>query len=352
MRALAAPALGHLDPQFLAIMDDLRARLQRVFQAPPDSFALAISGTGTAGMETAVANLVGPGRHVLVVVTGYFGARLVEMCTRYGGEVREVNGEWGRAIDPAAVERALRGSKTDVVAMVHAETSTGVKNPAAEIVALAKTHGALTIVDCVTSLGGVSVDMAAWGADVCYSGSQKCLGAPSGLAPIAFAPPALERRVACRSFYLDVGLLQDYWIARKYHHTMSSSLIYALDEALTAIEEEGLEARWARHTDAHRLFAAAIESMDLSLLPPASERLPNLNAVRVPEGIDEAAVRRELRETFNIEIGAGMGPLAGKIWRIGMMGAGATAAHVKLLASAFEAALATCGRRVRSGIGA
>jgi len=350
MRALAAPALGHLDPQFLAIMDDLRARLQRVFQAPADGFAFAVSGTGTAGMETAVANLVAPGTRVLVVVTGYFGARLVEMCSRYGGDVREVKGEWGRAIDPAAVEQALKPGKVDVVAMVHAETSTGVRNPAAEIVSLAKANGALTIVDCVTSLGGVPVDMASWGADVCYSGSQKCLGAPSGLAPIAFAPPALERRVACRSFYLDAGLLQDYWVQRKYHHTMSSSLIYALDEALAAVEEEGLALRWARHVDAHKLFADALDTMGLSLLPPSSERLPNLNAVKVPEGVDEAAVRRELRETFNIEIGAGIGPLAGKIWRIGVMGAGATTAHVKLLASAFGAALASCGHRAKSRI--
>jgi alanine-glyoxylate transaminase/serine-glyoxylate transaminase/serine-pyruvate transaminase len=350
MRALAAPALGHLDPQFLAIMDDLRARLQRVFAAPSASFVFAVSGTGTAGMETAVANLVGPGTRVLVVVTGYFGARLVEMCTRYGGDIRQVQCDWGRAIDPAAVEQALKGGKTDVVAIVHAETSTGVRNPVAEVVALARQHGALTIVDCVTSLGGVPVDMAAWGADVCYSGSQKCLGAPSGLAPIAFAPSALERRVPCRSFYLDVGLLQDYWIGRKYHHTMSSSLIYALDEALTAVEEEGLEARWARHVDAHRLFAAAVETMGLALLPPQSDRLPNLNAVKVPDGIDEAAVRRELCETFNIEIGAGMGTLAGKIWRIGLMGAGATPSHVKLLASAFDASLASCGHRVARGM--
>jgi alanine-glyoxylate transaminase/serine-glyoxylate transaminase/serine-pyruvate transaminase len=344
---MAAPALGHLDPQFLGIMDDLRARLERVFQAPADSFVFAVSGTGTAGMETAVANLVAPGTQVLVIVTGYFGARLVDMCTRYGAEVRQVQTEWGRAIDPAAVEQALKAGKTDVVAVVHAETSTGVRNPVDAIVRLARAHGALTIVDCVTSLGGVPVHMAEWGADVCYSGSQKCLGAPSGLAPIAFAHTALERRVACRSFYLDVGLLEDYWIGRKYHHTMSSTLIYALDEALRAIEEEGLDARWARHADAHRLFAAALETLDLSILPSANDRLPNLNAVKVPQGIDEAAVRRELRETFNIEIGAGMGPLAGKIWRIGLMGAGATPAHVRLLVSAFDAALASCGHRLR-----
>ena len=252
MRALAAPVLGHLDPQFLSIMDDLRAQLARVFRAPDGSFVFAVSGTGTAGMEAAVANVVAPGTRVLVVVTGYFGARLADMCTRYGGEVRRVDCEWGRAIDPAAVKQALADSATDVVAVVHAETSTGVRNPVADVVSLARDRGALTIVDCVTSLGGQTVDMAAWGADVCYSGSQKCLGAASGLAPIAFSPAALERRVPCRSFYLDVSLLQDYWIGRKYHHTMSSSLIYALNEALAAIEEEGLEARWARHALAHQ----------------------------------------------------------------------------------------------------
>jgi alanine-glyoxylate transaminase/serine-glyoxylate transaminase/serine-pyruvate transaminase len=351
MRALAAPVLGHLDPQFLSIMDDLRTRLARVFRALDGSFAFAVSGTGTAGMEAAVANVVAPGTRVLVVVTGYFGARLADMCTRYGGEVRRVDGEWGRAIDPAAVKQALAASGTDVVAVVHAETSTGVRNPVADVVSLARDRGALTIVDCVTSLGGQTVDMAAWGADVCYSGSQKCLGAASGLAPIAFSPAALERRVPCRSFYLDVSLLQDYWIGRKYHHTMSSSLIYALNEALAAIEEEGLEARWARHALAHRIFAAAVEAMELPLLPPEGERLHTLNAVRVPSGVDEAAVRRELRETFNIEIGAGMGPLAGKIWRVGLMGAGATPAHVQLLVSALEAAVASCGHRVTPGLG-
>ena len=216
---------------------------------------------------------------------------------------------------------------------------------------MARARGALTIVDCVTSLGGQAVDMAAWDADVCYSGAQKCLGAPSGLAPVAFGPRALAGRTACRSFYLDIGLLQDYWIGRKYHHTMSASLIYALAEALAAIEEEGLDARWARHELAHRMFASAVSAMGFSLLPPEPERLFTLNTVRVPAGLDDAAVRRELREGFNIEIGAGMGPLAGKIWRVGLMGAGATPAHVQLLVSALEAAVARCGHPLPPGAG-
>jgi alanine-glyoxylate transaminase/serine-glyoxylate transaminase/serine-pyruvate transaminase len=351
MRALAAPVLGHLDPQFLAIMDDARARLARVFRAPEGSLVLAVSGTGTSAMEAAVANLVEPGRRVLVVVTGYFGERLADMCGRYGADVVRVDGEWGRAIDPAAVEARLRDGRFDLVAVVHAETSTGVENPVAQVAALARAHGALTLADMVTSLGGQKADMAAWGVDACYSGTQKCIGAPSGLAPIAFAPAALEKRVACRSFYLDLGLLEDYWVKRKYHHTMSASLIYALDEALAAIEEEGLEARWARHELAHTMFASAVDAMGLGLLPPPGERLKTLNATRIPSGVDDAAVRKELREIFNIEIGAGMGPLGGKIWRIGLMGAGATPTHVQLLVSALEAVVSRSGHTMTPGAG-
>ena len=344
MRALAAPVLGHLDPHFLAIMDDVRARLARVFRAPEGSLVLAVSGTGTSGMEAAVANLVEPGRRALVVVNGYFGERLVDMCGRYGADVVRVDGQWGRAIDPAAVEARLRDGRFDLVAVVHAETSTGVENPVAQIAALARAHGALTLADMVTSLGGQKADMAAWGVDACYSGTQKCIGAPSGLAPIALAPAALEKRVACRSFYLDLGLLEDYWVKRKYHHTMSSSLICALDEALAAIEEEGLESRWARHAATHERFASAMASLGLEFLVPADERLMTLNTVRIPAGVDDAAVRTDLREKSNIEIGGGMGPLAGKIWRIGLMGAGATAEHVDVLVAGLEAALKRTGQ--------
>lgn len=339
MRALAAPVLGHLDPQFIGIMDDLRARLARTMRAPDGALALAVSGTGTAAMEASLANLVEPGRRVLVVVTGSFGERLVDMCTRYGGDVRRVDGQWGRAIDPAAVDEALSTGSFDLVAIVHAETSTGVRNPVPEVAALAHRHGALVLVDAVTSLGGQAVDMAAWGIDACYSGTQKCIGAPSGLAPIAFAPSALARRVTCRSFYLDLSLLEDYWVHRKYHHTMSASLVYAFDEALAAIEEEGLESRWTRHAATHARFASAIESLGLEFLVPADERLMTLNTVRIPAGVDDAAVRTDLRQTSNIEIGGGMGPLAGKIWRIGLMGAGATADHVDVLVAGLEGAL-------------
>ena len=339
MSALARPVLGHLDPVLLGVMDDLRARLARVCRAPAGSRVFAVSGTGTSAMETAVANLVEPGTKALVVATGYFGLRLADIAKRYGAEVRTVEGEWGRAIDPAAVEAALAAFPADIVAIVHAETSTGVRNPVREVAALAHARGALVIADCVTSLGGQEVDMAGWGLDVVYSGAQKCLGAPSGLAPIAFAPSALSRLVACRSFYFDAALLEDYWAARKYHHTICSPLVFAFHEALVAIEDEGLEARWARHAAVHAAFAHGVEHLGLSFLVPADERLMTLNTVRVPDGVDEAKVRTALRERFSIEIGAGMGPLAGKIWRIGLMGASATEAHVLTLVAALRATM-------------
>src|SRR5215213_65080 len=271
--ALAKPMLSHLDPEFVEIMDDVRARLTRVFQAPEGSFAFAVSGTGTAAMEMAIANLVAPGTRVLSVVTGYFADRLAQMATRYGAAVTRVEAEWGRAIDPEQVTQALRASGADIVTIVHAETSTGVLNPVEAVAAIAREHGALIVVDAVTSLGGMPLDVAGWGLDAVYSCSQKCLGAPSGISPIVFSPRALERKVACRSFYLDVALLEDYWVRRKYHHTMSASLIYALREALVAVEDEGLKSRWARHERNHLAFAKAIEPLGLSLLPAASERL-------------------------------------------------------------------------------
>lgn len=347
MRAMAAPTVGHLDPIMLALLDDVRSRLARLFRAPEGSFALAISGTGTSGMETAVANMVGEGTRALVIVSGYFGDRLAQMCERYGADVRRLDVEWGRACDPDRLRAVLRAEGADIVAMVQAETSTGVLNPVDQLAPIAVEHGALTIVDVVTSFGGHPLDVAAWGIDAAYSCTQKCLGAPSGLAPVVFGPRALARRVKkCRSFYFDLQLLEDYWVRRKYHHTMSSTLVYALHEALSIVEEEGLEARWARHEKNHRSFIAGLKRMGLSVLPPEGERLWTLNAVRVPEGIDEAAVRKQLLEEFGIEIGAGLGPLAGKIWRVGLMGAGSSERLIVLLLGALERILAA--QRVRS----
>ena len=351
MRAMMAPVLGHLDPALLDLMDEVRASLGRIFRAPEGSLTLAVSGTGTSGMEAAVANLVAPGTRVVLVVNGYFGARLAEMVTRYGGEVRRVDGEWGRAIDARAVRAALEDGGADLVAAVHAETSTGVQNPVREIAAAARVHDALVLVDAVTSLGGMPLDVAAWDVDACYSGSQKCLGAPSGLAPIVFTPRALARRVPCRSFYLDLGLLQEYWAARKYHHTIAATLVYALREALTIVEEEGLETRWARHERHHRVLTAGLEAMGLPLYPPPGERLYTLHTVRIPDGVDEAAVRRDLRDVFNIEVGAGMGPLAGKVWRVGLMGAGSVPSSILILLGALEHVLRQIGHAVQPGAG-
>jgi alanine-glyoxylate transaminase/serine-glyoxylate transaminase/serine-pyruvate transaminase len=350
-RALAAPMLSHLDPQFLDIMDDVRARLSRVFQAPPGSFALAVSGTGTSAMETAVANLVDTDKQVLSVVTGYFGDRLAEMCRRYGAAVRTLDVEWGRAVDPDAVTRALRDRQADLVTIVHAETSTGVLNPVQQIARIAHEHGALVIVDAVTSLGAMPLDVAAWDLDVVYSCSQKGLGAPSGVAPIVFTPAALGRRVTGRSFYFDLALLEDYWVRRKYHHTMCASLVYALREALLMIEEEGLSARWSRHERHHDALVSGLDALGLSLLPPPAERLWTLNAVRVPPGVDDAAVRKYLLQRYNMEIGAGLGPLAGKVWRVGLMGTSSTIGLVTLFLSAIQDALKAQQTKVHASQG-
>jgi alanine-glyoxylate transaminase/serine-glyoxylate transaminase/serine-pyruvate transaminase len=345
MRAMAAPVLSHLDPDLVTLLVDVRARLARTFKAPEGSLTIAMSGTGTSGMEAMVANLVGDGTRVLVIVGGYFGERLAEICRRYGGVISRVDVEWGRAVDPQAVRAALRGGKVDVVACVHAETSTGVLNPVQEIAAIAHEHGALVLVDAVTSFGGHPLDVGGWGLDAVYSCTQKCIGAPSGMAPVAWTPSAQARKVACRSFYLDLVLLEDFWVRRKYHHTLSSTMIYALREALMAVEEEGLEQRWARHQKNHKALAAGLTAIGLDLLPPPADRLWTLNAVRVPAGIDEAVVRQRLLREFNTEIGAGLGPLAGKIWRVGLMGASSTPAMLLLFLGAIEHVLRSMGHR-------
>jgi alanine-glyoxylate transaminase/serine-glyoxylate transaminase/serine-pyruvate transaminase len=322
---MMTPVLSHLDPEMMAILDSLRTRLGWLFGADDDALNLAISGTGTAGMEASVANFTTEGTRAAVVVNGYFGERLAQMFERYGADVTRID--------------------SDILAVVHAETSTGVLNPVADIVGLAANVGALTVVDAVTSLGGMPVRTEDWRIDVCYSCTQKGLGAPSGLAPLSVSGRARERRVPSRSFYLDLGLLEDYWTRRKYHHTISAPLIYSLAEALKVVEGEGLDARWARHERNHLALCAGLEALGLELLPPPGERLWTLNAVTVPAGIDEAAVRRALLQEFAIEIGAGLGPLAGRIWRVGLMGAGSTLNNVLLFLTAFERILRALGRK-------
>jgi alanine-glyoxylate transaminase / serine-glyoxylate transaminase / serine-pyruvate transaminase len=349
MRAMAAPVLSHLDPEMMAILDDIRARLATVFKAAEGSFALAISGTGTSGMEAAVGTLARPGTRAIAVVNGYFGDRLAQMLQRHGATVTRVDAEWGRACDPARLEAALAGG-ADLITMVHAETSTGVLNPVAEMCRIAAARGAMTVVDAVTSLGAHPVDAAAWGADVVYSCTQKGLGAPSGLAPIVFSKRARSFRLkaeaaaggaeAPRSFYFDLKLLEDYWLNRKYHHTISAPLVYALREALMVVADEGLEARWERHRTNHLALVEALAALGLGLLPPPGERLWSLNAVAVPAGVDEAGVRKRLLDEHGIEIGAGLGPLAGKIWRVGLMGAGSTRENIARLTGALKPLLA------------
>lgn len=339
LAALGAAPRSHLDPDLIALLDGIRNRLGHVFKAPAGALTLAISGTGTSGMEAVVANLTKPGSRALAIVTGYFGARLADLLGRYGADVTKLDVEWGRAVDPDDVKRALDGGRFDLIAVVHAETSTGVLNPLQEIARLARAHDALVIVDAVTSLGAMPLESGAWDVDAVYSCSQKGLGAPSGMSPVMFGPRALERRVPCRSFYLDLGLLEDYWLRRKYHHTISAPLVYALAEALGEVLDEGLDARWNRHQQVHHALVTALAPMGLSLLPPEGERLWSLNAVRVPAGTDDAAVRACLLQREDIEIGAGLGPLAGKVWRIGLMGSGATTANVERVTRALANAL-------------
>jgi alanine-glyoxylate transaminase / serine-glyoxylate transaminase / serine-pyruvate transaminase len=348
MQALASPVLSHLDPEMLTVLDDARRRLDWIFGAGEGALSLLVSGTGTAGMETSVANMTAPGARVLVVVSGYFGDRLAQMFERYGATVTRLNVEWGRACDPSAVERALAATPADIVGLVHAETSTGVLNPVSDIARIAASAGALTIVDAVTSLGAMPLRTGDWNIDVCYSCTQKGLGAPSGMSPVSFSARALAKKVSCRSFYLDLALLEDYWVRRRYHHTISAPLVYASVEALAVAEEEGLDARWARHRRNHLALVAGLEALGLSLLPPANERLWTLNAVSVPDAVDEAAVRRRLLDEFSIEIGAGLGPLAGRIWRVGLMGAGSSMTNVVLFLSALEHVLSSVGYRTAS----
>ena len=337
--ALSAPPRSHLDADVMALLAEIRLALHRLFRAPAAASVLAISGTGTSAMEAAVSNIVAPGHSALAIVNGYFGDRMAGMIERHGATVTRLDVEWGRALDPEAVKSALSRQHYDVVAVVHAETSTGVRNPVEEIGPLARKHNALLIADTVTSFGALPLEMDLWQLDVCFSCSQKGLGAPPGLSPIAFGPRAIDRKVACRNLSLDLALLEEFWLRRKYHHTISSPLVYALATALAEVEEEGLHHRWARHEAAHQRLLAGLAEMGLDVLPPKAERLWNLNAVRVPDNRVEAAVRACLLEDYNIEIGAGLGPLAGRIWRVGLMGSGATPENVDRLLGALPSAL-------------
>jgi alanine-glyoxylate transaminase/serine-glyoxylate transaminase/serine-pyruvate transaminase len=343
--ALSRPTIGHLDPAFQALMEEIKAALSRVMNAPGYA-VLPLPAPGTAGMEAGIMNLLEPGDVAAVAVNGQFGERMVDMASRAGAEVVRIDAPWGEPVDPNAVEAVLKGGKIKVLGLVHAETSTGALSAPQPICQLASRYGALSIVDCVTSLGGVAVDAVGWGADVIYSGTQKCLSAPPGLSPFAMSPRAraavAARTTKPRNWLLDMGLIMAYWGgegARTYHHTAPINALYGLHEALVVLEEEGLQAAHARHRRNHLALVAGLEAAGLKLLVKPEHRLPQLNAVRVPEGIDEAAVRARMLAAYNLEIGAGLGPLKGQIWRIGLMGASASPWHVRLCLTALTDAL-------------
>jgi alanine-glyoxylate transaminase/serine-glyoxylate transaminase/serine-pyruvate transaminase len=347
LQALARPTLGHLDPQFLQIMDEIRALLRAAFNTT-NELTMPMSGTGTAGMEACVANIVEPGDRVLVGCSGVFGPRLAEMARRQGAEVVMHEGEWGRSIPVDDLRAAAAGRSFKALMVVHAETSSGALQDLSGMRALADELGALLVVDAVTSLGGVPVDVDARGLDVVYSGSQKCLSCPPGLAPLTFterAAEALARRTApVSSWYLDLSLINRYWGGeRAYHHTAPVNMLYGLHEALRLALEEGLEARYARHALHGAALAAGLEALGLPLPVPPAERIPQLTPVAIPDGVDDRAVRGALLAQHNLEIGGGLGPMKGRVWRIGLMGAAASRRNVDLCLAALTSALRSQG---------
>ncbi|MGD8989926.1 MAG: alanine--glyoxylate aminotransferase family protein [Desulfobacterales bacterium] len=347
-RALTSPVIGHMDPAYFKTLDRIADQLRRLFQTQ-NRLTQATPGTGTSGMEACVANLIEPGDPILICVHGYFGDRLRQMAERQEADVTVIEGEWGRPTDPQRVKEAFQNKAYKLIALVHAETSTGVRQPMDDIVRLAEEHGTMVMLDTVTSLGGVEIKVDDWGLDAAYSCSQKCIGAPPGLAPVTFSDRAVEaarnRKHPIRSWYLDINLLDQYWgsAPRVYHHTSSSTLNYALLEALLLIEEEGLQNRFERHIKNHRALVAGVEAMGLEMLVEPEHRLPTLNTIRVPDGVDEAKVRSYLLQTFNLEIGAGLGALAGRVWRVGLMGYSSSAENVLFFLSAISRALAVQG---------
>ena len=353
LQALSAPCIGHLDPAFLTIMNETQDLLRHLFQTE-NELTIAVSGTGSAGMEACFVNLVEPGDEVVVCVNGVFGTRMCDIVGRLGGNLIRVDAPWGKTIDPDAVREAVKGKSPKVLAIVHAETSTGVCQPLEEIKTIAGDAGALFLVDMVTSLGGMEVALDKMGIDAAYSGTQKCISCPPGLSPVSFSPAAMEvlkqRKTPVSSWYLDMSMVSSYWgNERKYHHTAPINMNYALREALRIIAEEGLEARFARHLLNHRALVAGVEAMGLSMLVAEGERLPMLNAVCIPDGADDLKVRKALLNDFGMEIGGGLGDLAGKVWRVGLMGHASRRRNVVLFLSALETILKGQGAGITPG---
>jgi alanine-glyoxylate transaminase / serine-glyoxylate transaminase / serine-pyruvate transaminase len=354
MKAMLSPVVGHLDPDFVGVMEEIKKLLRIVFQTG-NEITFPVSGTGSAGMEAAIANLIEEGDEVVVAVNGAFCERLADAAGRLGAKVHRVEAEWGRTVELGRLEAALKAARDPkLIAVVHAETSTGVYQPVEELGALAHRYGALMVMDAVTSLGCVPVEIDRWQIDVCYSCTQKGIGAPPGLAPITFSERAMQtvraRKQKCRSWYFDVAMIERYWGPdRLYHHTAPISMNYALYEALRIVVEEGLEARFKRHAANAAALQAGVQAMGLELAAQSGYRLPQLTAVRVPEGIDDARVRADLLRLFNLEIGAGLGVFKGKVWRIGLMGESSRRENVMLVLNALEIALAAQGIEVAGG---
>ena len=341
LRAMLAPILGHLDPDFIKIMDETQDLLRLVFRTS-NPMTIPVSGTGTAGMEATLCNLLEPGDTVAVGINGYFGGRLTEMATRHGACVIPMEAEWGEIIDPEMVKDALKAHpEIKLVALVHGETSTGVLQPLEEISRVVHDHGALLAVDTVTTLGGCAVEISAWDIDAAFSATQKCLSCPPGLAPVTMGQRAMEimrtRTTKPQNFYLDLSMLENYWGGgRVYHHTAPITMIYALHEGLRVLAEEGLTRRIDRHYTCAAALQAGLEAMGLTMHVRKEYRLPPLTTVRVPEGLDELGIRRRLLSEYNIEIGAGLGRLAGKVWRIGLMGHNASPSNMLTFLAALE----------------
>jgi len=343
LRALSMPLLGHLDPVFVKMMEEIKAMLRVVFMTK-NEMTFPVSGTGSAGMEFCFVNLIEPGDEVVIGVNGVFGGRMVDVAERCGAKVTKVEAPWGRIIEPAQIAAALKGRKPKLVAIVHAETSTGALTPVEEISRLAHEAGALFVLDTVTSLGGCPVRIDDWQVDAVYSGTQKCLSCPPGLAPVSLSPRALEaaknRKSKVQSWYLDVNLLASYWgQERVYHHTAPISMNYAIHEALRLVLIEGLEQRWKRHEQNHLALKAGLAELGLGIASQEGHQLWQLNAVTVPEGADEAGVRKRLLNDFGIEVGAGLGPMKGKIWRVGLMGETSKPENVRKVLEALRAIL-------------
>ncbi len=357
LEAMSRPTIGHLDPAFIGMMEEIKDLLRYAFQCDYD-LAMPVSAPGSAGMETCFVNLVEPGDKVVVCQNGVFGGRMKENVERAGGTPVMVEDPWGQPVDPNKVEDALKANPDAcILAFVHAETSTGAQSDARTLAEIARRHDCLTIVDTVTSLGGSELRVSEWGLDAVYSGSQKCLSCTPGLSPVTFSERALERvrnrSHKVQSWFLDLNLVLGYWGGdgkRAYHHTAPINALYGLHEALVILEEEGIENAWVRHERNHEALRAGFEAMGLSFVVPEGARLPQLNAVSIPDGVDDALVRSRLLEEYNLEIGAGLGALAGKVWRIGLMGHASNRTNVLFCLGALDAVLTDMGAPIESGV--